>query len=283
MSQEDKKEQHEKLQRKQERYRKIKKGLIWTLIIAITLIVVYAILRYFVKLGKIDEAVFWAKFQDWAIISVIAIIALYVLVYLFTKLFDKKKEEENTNLKQYVDTVVAEKAFREQFIKGTNIPYFLNANLPDEIQTNDPEVVQIKNTTTFPEKKTGVPFFLFECHAKEGTKAGINICLTRLDKGVDHIKNNWLGNIKEHISFESYDRKEHKYPYAVPEDENTRIEVFKQQQIEDGTREQQLVYLEGLRLAKQTPSPPEISPELIELHREKQQLEMIEKINKGSK
>ena len=141
--------------------------------------------------------------------------------------------------------------------------------------------MELRNPQIFSEKLTGVPHYKFELHVSKGTKKGINTCLIRLDQGTEYIRKNWNSFIKEHTSEELLEIQERKYPLTTPQEENTRLEIFKQQQLEEGAREQNLTFLEGLKIKSQVQS--DMSEELLKLQEKKLELETLERIQKQQK
>ena len=217
---------------------KTKNILIALLFSVVSIVAIYGTLKVLIYENILNSDIFTKIISYWWILLIVVVASFIVYgIYKYIKNRPKEREEK---AKDIVDIKPLLNAFKEEFIKETGIPYLVR---DDKIIPIHEDKVTIKNTHTFPDKKTGNLFISFEIIALEGNKYGCNFCVLPLFMGLEWVKKNWEYILKENTIEELFNFGDTERPIDVPESENMRIAMYREKKLEEGYEPEELSFL----------------------------------------
>ena len=202
----------------------------WAWVLAFTIWLALSGISYLIFRSKTDIM----PWKWFAIVSAGSLVVSFAGVF-GTRYFLHRSEirRELEAPKELVDVVDADRVWIEEFVKNTGIPYAIQPWNDNRLVLQDASHVQIRNAR--PVFSGDGSFRLFECVALVGSMRGVNLFVTRLDRGLEWIQKNWNWRPVLNKPFNLFNPTDLvRYPLTTPESENAYLQLRSLQMLEDG-------------------------------------------------
>lgn len=271
------------------------KHWLWIGLLLVGLIIVgVALIKYLIWIGKFTQDQFWDWMKVWGVVVAVLIGVILLIIFIIEKILSK--DDKNKSMIEYVDGEDAIKILTEKFIVNTDMKYKVDYSEKEgKVMLINRRALLLRNIYSWSDKLTGMPWTMFELHATEGNKAGINMFVLPLYRGKEWLGNNWRHILREHTPFDIYKpefkQDQRQLPVDTPQSEMTRTNMHVAELIKEGdmTSEELKAYQDLMKQKPitQQPAPtkeqPLVPDEVIEAQAQAQQVQDMIKLNKVNK